>query len=313
MLIRAVSRVAVVVIFAIVALGVLAAPVSADYVECPPFSPCIVVVETPGSPGSGSDGGNSGGGGSRTCRWAGQEVPCSHRFDGQTGWFNESDGCYYYAMVTPPPAGSSLWEGHEPGDGAVYELLCYPPDATSPLGVAGIGFRWLQSPPPGFGGLVSPATLAARAISLLPIRGPQVGTAPAAGGSGLVGLPVWLWTTVSANTWRPVSATASVPGLSVTATARATQIEWRMGDGNSVVCANPGTPYDASFGGAASPSCSYPGYGTSSKGQPGGRYTVTGVTTWRVQWAGGGETGVMTVTRQSTTALMIDELQVVTA
>ena len=153
--------------------------------------------------------------------------------------------------------------------------------------------------------------MAAQAINQLPIQGPQIETAPNSAGSGLVGLPVWLWTAVSGATWGPTSATASVPGLSVTATARATKIEWDMGDGHSVTCANPGTPYAASFGGQPSPTCGYV-YTASSHGTSGGRFTITGVTTWQVDWAGGGESGVITVTRQSTSSVRIDELQVVT-
>lgn len=315
MLTRAAARVLLGVLFMAGTLAVLAAPASADVI-CPPQGNCQVEVTNPGSPGGGESGGDDGssggGGGPRVCRWAGQEVPCSHASNGEVGWFSELTGCYYYLMDPPPGAGSALWQGHTPGDGDVYETLCYPADKTTPLGVGGVGFEWLQNPPPGPGaGGVSPEVLAARAINQLPIRGPQIGTSLGATGAGLPGLPVWLWTAVSPSTWGPISATAAVPGLSVTATGQATEIAWDMGDGNTVHCANPGTPYSESYGGEPSPTC-FHRYDNPSRGKPGGRYTVTGVTTWRVQWAGGGESGVVTVTRQSTTTLLIEELQVVT-
>jgi hypothetical protein len=46
---------------------------------------------------------------------------------------------------------------------------------------------------------------------------------------------------------------------------------------------------------------------------PGGRFTVTGTTTWNIEWQGGGQNGTLTVTRASTTTIQIDELQVVTS
>ena len=44
---------------------------------------------------------------------------------------------------------------------------------------------------------------------------------------------------------------------------------------------------------------------------PGGVYTVTGTTTWMVTWAGGGQTGTVTVTRQSASSVGVVELVVV--
>jgi hypothetical protein len=144
---------------------------------------------------------------------------------------------------------------------------------------------------------------------LLRLEGPDIGRAPQAGRPGLVGLPVWLWTTRTPRTWGPVSATASVPGLSVTATARAQRIVWSMGDGHSVTCTRPGTPYRESLGGRRSPDCGYV-YTQPSTTEPDGTYRVTGTTTWRVVWAGGGDSGAITLTRSSTTTVEIGELQV---
>ncbi|TCB89421.1 hypothetical protein E0H26_27830 [Micromonospora zingiberis] len=88
-----------------------------------------------------------------------------------------------------------------------------------------------------------------------------------------------------------------------------------MGNGQSVVCDNPGTPYSkAKNSASASTTCGFDGYAGPSRTQPGGRYTITATTTWEIDWwvAGGGVTGSETVTREATTSIRIDELQVVT-
>jgi hypothetical protein len=144
----------------------------------------------------------------------------------------------------------------------------------------------------------------------LRLDGAQIAMAPPAA-SVLVHVPVWLWTPVSAVTWGPASATAAVAGLSVTATARATRIVWQMGDGHAVTCTGPGTPYQASYGAAASPTCGYV-YQRASAHQPGGAFTLTATTTWQVDWTGGGQAGALTTTRTSTSRVRIGELQVVT-
>jgi hypothetical protein len=262
---------------------VRAEPALADFVYCPPDGgDCVVVVGTPAGPGSG--GGGGGGGGS-----------------------DDPTSCYYKLAEPPPPAGDPAWDGHQPGDGAVYLKIC----KTAGLG-GSVGFDittvWSANPP---GATVSPAVLAAEAIRQLPIRGPIITTAPDTNGAGLVGLPVWIWTPATEATWGPVSRTAAVPGLSVTATARAVKTVYAMGNGATVTCTAPGTPYRPEYGNRMSPDCGYAGYPRPSS-TVGGRYTITGTTTWQVNWAGGGQTGQVTTTRSSAATIDIDELQVIT-
>jgi hypothetical protein len=57
---------------------------------------------------------------------------------------------------------------------------------------------------------------------------------------GLTGLPTYVWLE---ETPRPVSASASVPGLVVTAEARPVQYRWSFGDGEDKVTDNPGRPW----------------------------------------------------------------------
>lgn len=272
-------------------------------VTCPPNQPiCIVIVDDPGAPGSGGSGSNPGATGAPVCKISqtGEVVPCR---DPIWGWWSGADQCYYKQVDPQPPAISSAWNGHYP-DGAIYAAMCPGANGT------GGGWTWFANPPPGYGGVApTPAALAQQAIDTMRLTGPDVGMAPTEGKTGLVGLPVWLWTTVSETTWGPASATASVPGLSVTATARAKRIVWDMGDGHTVTCANPGTPYTTSKGAAESPTCGYV-YTRSSASQPDHVFTVTATTTWDVTWSGGGESGALMVSRSSTALVRIGELQV---
>lgn len=273
-------------------------------VTCPPNQPvCVVIVDDPGSPGTGGTGGSDGSGvGGTVCKVSGtgETVPC---YDPAWGWWSSADDCYYKEVVPPPPATVPQWDGHYP-DGSIYAAMCPASGGT------GGGWTWFADPPDGYGGAApTPGVLAQQAVDTMRLSGPTIGMAPTEGKTGLVGLPVWLWTEVSATTWGPTSATASVPGLSVTATARAKRIVWDMGDGHAVTCTGPGTPYTMSKGDAQSPTCGYV-YTRSSASQPDHVYTVTATTTWAVNWSGGGQSGALTVTRSSTALVRIGELQV---
>ncbi len=271
-------------------------------VACPTYLPfCIIVAEQPGTSGSDTQQVSSRKPTSE-CRMpsTGQVVPC---YDPQMGWFNSSSGCWFTAVSPQPGPQDPAWEGHYP-NGAIYQMTC--PGA----GGTGGGWVWRATPPAGFGAAgITPAQLAERAVELLGLKGPQIGMAPPAGTTGLVGVPVWMWTTVTPTTWGPVTATASVPGLSVTATGQAQRIVWSMGDGTSVTCTGPGTPYTPSLGGRTSPTCGHI-YQRSSAAQPGAKYPITATTTWQVTWVGGGQNGVLTVTRTSTATVSVGELQV---
>ena len=147
-------------------------------------------------------------------------------------------------------------------------------------------------------GPVDPADLAAQARKELPLPLPQVRTSPEADGDQLVGVPTWLWVE---GGWAPASATAAVPGVSVTVTAVPEAVTWEMGDGSTVVCSGPGTPYDESRPNSQQTTdCSHT-FTRSSAGQPGDRYAVAATLAWRVSWtatgaAGGGALGMVTRT-----------------
>lgn len=156
---------------------------------------------------------------------------------------------------------------------------------------------------------VDPAVLAAEAKKELPLPRPAVATSPEAGGDQLVGVPTWLWIE---GGWAPASATASLPGVSVTVTAVPESVTWDMGDGSKVVCRGPGTPYDdARKNDEQKTDCSHT-YRRSSAGQPGDRYPVAATLSWRVSWSasgvpGGGSLGA--VTRTTRFGLRVAEAQ----
>ena len=90
-----------------------------------------------------------------------------------------------------------------------------------------------------------------------------------------------------------MSRTAQVPGASLTATATPQRVVWSMGDGGSVVCASPGTPYSSRYpAGSSSPDCGYV-YQRSSAGQPDERFTVKATVVWDVVWQGAGKSGTV--------------------
>ncbi|WP_430786855.1 hypothetical protein [Actinoplanes sp. G11-F43] len=257
--------------------------------------------------GDGGDGGDNGrdnddggsGGGSSGCHYGGRTVRCSIP---SLGWFNNRDGCYYQKSPPPPPG-----LGDEPPAGEVgnwYTITCGMYNG----GPVEARIEWvpgapLQQPP-------DPEELARRALATITLKGADIGMAPQQNGAGLVYLPVWMWTTVTPNTWGPIGASASDSGLTVTITAKAERIVWDMGDGHSVTCTSPGTKFTAGNGGKQSPTCGYT-YAKPSRDRAGGKYRVTATTFWRVDWAGGGSTGVINTDRTASTTVQIDELQVV--
>lgn len=139
---------------------------------------------------------------------------------------------------------------------------------------------------PGASLLPSPAELAQMARKQLRLPSPRIAANPV--GDQLVNLPTWMWLS---SGWAPVSATASVPGVSVTAVATPTSVTWSMGDGSTVTCTGAGSPYQTSTDPKApSPDCGHI-YRRSSVSQPGQAYPVTATVHWTVTWSGAGQGG----------------------
>ncbi|WP_326782778.1 hypothetical protein [Streptomyces sp. NBC_00151] len=88
------------------------------------------------------------------------------------------------------------------------------------------------------------------------------------------------------------------------------KIVWSMGDGASVTCNSPGTPYTSSEGMAESPTCGHL-YSKTSAGSQSGKFPVTATSTWTIGWQGGGQAGQLTEIRQTNVQVAIGEVQVV--
>lgn len=191
-----------------------------------------------------------------------------------------SSSCWYEPDPSygPPPksAGGSA--------GSWYRWRCS--DDVNPQNVARIPRndleRWLPKP------AVTPRDVAQEAVKAIHLSAPSPHMSPDAA-LQWANFPTFLWT--DRATWHPLSATASVPGLAVSATATPVRLTWEMGDGSIVNCTGPGTPFtDATPASSSSPDCGHV-YRRSSDSEPSGKFTVQATETWHVTWVGGGESG----------------------
>jgi hypothetical protein len=251
---------------------------------------CHVHVGDPGGPGSGGGGGGGGGGGSQVCHYpiTNEVVPC---YLPDYGQFSD-DGCYYKVATGVDLGAAEALGGKATPPGQWYVGSCgYPP-------IAGyVRFRIFAG-----GVLPNPADLAADAVKKLHLPLPAIRVNPAPPAAQLVFLPTWMW--LDGSSWGSRSATASVPGLSVTATAKPAKLMFSTGDGASVSCPGPGTAWTTGKDpNAASPDCGH-------TYQRPGSFTVTATVTWQISWAGGGQTGtVPDLTTTSTLTLNVTDSQ----
>lgn len=144
--------------------------------------------------------------------------------------------------------------------------------------------------PNGAPALPDPRVLAAQALSKLVPPTPVIESSPGGGAPQTVQLPTWAW--LPKAQWAPLSATASVPGESVTATVTPLNVTWSWGDGSGTVCQGPGTPYvkGISDPAAPSPTCGHTYHQTSAAG-PGQQFPVTATLAFSVAWNGDGQSG----------------------
>jgi hypothetical protein len=157
--------------------------------------------------------------------------------------------------------------------------------------------------------LPAPAILAARAASKLRMPNPAIQSSPGNGTPAVTQLPTWAW--IPAAQWAPLSATATVPGESVTATATPASVTWSWGDGAASVCHGPGTPFLTGTSNPADPSpdCGHT-YQSTSGQQPGLAFPVTATITWTITWNGGGQAGVLpALTTTSTARWTVEQVQ----
>jgi hypothetical protein len=267
---------------------------------------CVLIVTDPGDGGGDGDPGNGGdpddGGNENVtnprCEWAGEEIPCT---DPDQGYWSNDLLCYISLSPVEYPPNDPMWQGHYP-EGAIY--LCYNPFIA--LGTRGYEF-WSAAPPDGPDAPPDPRDIAQQAIATMQLRAVRIGIVPEdlPGRVGVIGLPTWMWAeNPDQHTWGPITRTATAGAYSVTATAETAKVVWDMGDGVSVTCNGPGTPYADSYGKRQSPDCGHV-YTRD------GRYPITATSYWTVRWNGIGQSGTIPLQFSDSTAITMGEVQVI--
>jgi hypothetical protein len=232
------------------------------------------------------------------CELRGAAVSC---IDEEFGNWSNGQGCYLKFESPQPAKSDPRWNGHT--DGSIW--ACVREQGYDQGRHLVSKWVWLPGPPDTV--VADPLTLAYEAIAKMKLAAPQIQTAPGPGAIGLVNMPVWLWVTKAANTWGPITRDAHVPGLRVVATAQVKAMTWTLGDGQTIRCEGPGTPYKTTYGISDSPTCGYR-YRKTSREQPNCRYTVTARADWDITWQSTlGDTGQLEMTQQSAVQLRIGE------
>ena len=153
------------------------------------------------------------------------------------------------------------------------------------------------------------STVVSSAMGALNPPAPTIHTSPRYRSGLLVQTPTWLW--VPPSYWRTYSTTIVVWGYVVTIFATPTTVRWNMGNGDSITCLGPGTPWVPGFGDALS-TCRYT-YRHSSDGASGDRYrisaTVTFVGSFTTVGLGGMRGPLGAVTRSSSVYAPVAEIQ----
>ncbi|WP_406723420.1 ATP/GTP-binding protein [Streptomyces sp. GD-15H] len=229
--------------------------------------------------------------------------------DGSGGQAGGSQGssdskltCKLTKVDPEPPANHPAWNGADSKTNDLYFRSCSDGGQNNPGGFVAVP---QGQPTPQ----VDPQELAQRAVDSMTLLGPDIAS-PKAAGKYTVGVPMWMWVNQSATTYGPNTASASAGGITVTATAKVSKIVWQMGDGASVTCNSPGTPYQASEGMAQSPTCGHV-YSKTSAGAQNGKFPVIATSTWTIDWQGGGAAGQLIEVRQTNVQVAIGEVQVV--
>ena len=256
-----------------------------------------------GSPGSG--------GPPPSCAWTetlpdGEKV---ERADGTPRWRDPGQGHDFWAE------GWEDSEGQEVGDGLIYRYECWHPDMgcrlPAPSGDGCLG----EAIDATFCGsflclfdAVNPPNLAELAVDgfVRTLGAPQAGFSPP--DQTLVNFDTYMWLTNAPPGGEVGPWSMSVPGLSVTAWATASDITWDMGDGTTVTC--PVTRDEAS---AVDAPCSHV-YDVSSAGQPDQRYQGSAALTYEVRWeatGAGAVSGSIDALRSGAFTLAVAEAQAI--
>ena len=211
---------------------------------------------------------------------------------------NQPYGCTYTAGG--PSATASIGVGG-PQPGQWVFPVCAGPGAIDPMPPI-----WVTGAQPALAAVqLSPVVVAEQAVRRLGLSSPTIEMAPPTGRPQLVGVATWLW--IDPATWRTLSASATAGPVTTTAVAAPTKVVWDIGDGSTVTCDGPGTPYDPATPNSTT-GCSYtwPAPGT---------FRVTATVYWSVSWTaqgapGGGTLGVQAGPASAVT-VVVEESQAI--
>ena len=212
--------------------------------------------------------------------------------------------CDYRRIELPAGAVSVMFGSQPGGEGSWFRVEC-----DNALPVPGldrdVDIRWIprRAPAP------RPREVAEEAVSQLRLEVPELQMSPPPDRL-VVRFPTLVW--IKESDWGPQQVTASVSGVSATATAVPRRLIVDMGDGTTITCAGPGVPYDPNKPEETQDrSCAH-SYTRSSAGEPGNAYRLRASVEWALSWSasgasGGGELG--TVSRTSTVRARVGEIQ----
>lgn len=295
---------------------------AADGVSCEnPSNPlsCTIVVTAPGSDGAGqgsADGGggvrfNDGSGSAADFVDTGAAEGASVAVGGAAPRALNSTECDWTTLSPSPGAGDPRWGGADPATNTIIQNNCNGPTRYAVIAngtaVAGGGAALAPPPPP------DPAVLAQQAIGQLQVPKPAIHLGPDPDKIA-VNFDTWLWLDSAA----PVSSTVALGGISVTATATLSSVDWSMGepltlDGGaiaSVTCQGPGTAPSQNSDFNVPPPCGYMfKYRSLQERTNGvGQWPVSATATWSVTWAAStGQTGADSLSATSTTNVEVGE------
>lgn len=140
----------------------------------------------------------------------------------------------------------------------------------------------------------TPEQLAREAASRLTFALPTASMSPPPD-KLVVNFGTWLW--VDPSAWHTLTATATAGAVSATVSAEPARVVWQMGDGNAVICFDPGRQWTTALPSNATSNCTYT-YAANSASQPQGTFTVTTTIYWHLTWLsvgapGGGDFGLV--------------------
>lgn len=193
------------------------------------------------------------------------EVPCNDEYGGT---WDAGHGCYAFHVQPQPPAGSPLWEGHDPSEGSVYSC-----DYTVTIPEN----SWFV--PNGADPLIDPAVLAQEALGRMKLEKANAQIAPGPGFHTYVHIDNWLW--LPEAQWYDLTETVTAGPTSVTVTAEPIRVDWDMGT-DVTSCFDAGRVWNQGMTDAAKTTCSF-GYET-IENPTGDKHSVFAQLVYGVTW-----------------------------